>query len=261
VSDAERHANRRRATTLSLGAGAGPGLVIGVVLALLVGWVVGLVALVVVTAGVSAAVWRGSTTRALRSLAARPPSSTEDPRLRNLVQGLCATMGLSEPDLLVIDDPVPNACALGRSPADATVVVTTGLLGSLELVELEGVVAHELAHVKRGDTTLAGVVLTVLGPLARISGDDALVHWALGAGREYRADQIAVSAVHYAPGLRDALAKMVAGPEPAPGSLFAGRRALATRWIFIDPMVGRRDEPAVGELDATGVRLDALHEW
>jgi Zn-dependent protease with chaperone function len=261
VTDAERQENRRRVLAVCTLAGVVPGVIAGLVVLGAVGWVAGVIVLVVVTAGVAAAVWRGSTGLALRALAARQPTAGEQPRLENLAQGLCATMGLAEPVIMVVDDPVPNACSVGRDERDAVVVVTTGLLQRLGLVELEGVMAHELAHVKRGDTAVAGVALTVLGPLCRMTGNDELMHRALGTGREYRADQIGVSAVRYPFGLRDALATFGDGPDPSATSPFAGRRWAATRWLWIDPMAGRRTEPSAGNLDHTATRLAALDEW
>jgi Zn-dependent protease with chaperone function len=261
VAGSELAANRRRARSMCLAAGIVPGVVVGIILFLVVGWLAGIIALVVVTAGVAFGVWRGSTALALRSLRARTPSAAEEARLRNLTLGLCATMGLNEPDLLVVDDAVPNSCALGRDQADAVIVVTTGLLSALSLVELEGVVAHELAHVKRGDTAVTGVALTVVGRLSRMTGNDELLHRAVGPGREYRADQLAVSAVRYSPGLHDALEKLAAGQMPGTGSLFSGRDASASRWVWIDPSVNRRGGSGVGNLDDTTVRIEALNEW
>lgn len=264
---AEVAANRRRAMLLCAGPGALVGLVVAVVLALTVSWIAGLVVLVVVPVVAAVVTWRRSTGAALKTLGARPPAAGEEPLLANLVGGLCSTMGLSEPELMVVDDPTPNACAVGRDPADAVLVVTSGLVSSMSLVELEGVMAHELAHVKRHDTALAGAALAVAGPLCRLTGDDRWLHRALGSGREYRADQIAVAATRYPPGLEDALARMEAsdGPAGAAGagsrSPFSGRGWVATRWLWIDPMVGHRHDDTLGNLDATSVRRQALAEW
>lgn len=261
VAPSEIHANRRRARLWCLGAGAVPGVVLGAVLAAAVGWVVGLVVLVVLTVGGGFAVWRSSTSVALRRIGARALSDDEEPRLANVTRGLCATMGLREPGLMILDDPVPNACSLGRDQSDAVVIVTTGLLQRLELVELEGVVAHELAHIKRRDTAMAGVAVTVVGPWCALAGNDRWLHRAVGPGREYRADRVAVSAVRYPPGLAGALARMTEGEAPPPGSAFSGKRATATRWIWVDPMAGSGAAGEPGDLDVTAVRLAALAEW
>ena len=105
------------------------------------------------------------------------------------------------------------------------------------------------------------MAVAVLGPVVRATGNDGWVRKALGAGREYRADQLAALTVRYPPGLGDALEVLQRAPAPAPGSVFTGRRWLATRWLWIDPMVGARDAVTVGDLDATSVRRSALAEW
>ena len=169
------------------------------------------------------------------------------------------------PEILVVDDPVANACAVGRDPGSAVLVVTTGLVQRFGLIETEGVMAHELAHVKAHDTVRAGVAVLALAPLNLVVRTDGLLHSIMGPGREYRADQMAALAVRYPPGLGDALSLMVAGEPPAPGSVFTGRRWSATRWLWIDPMVGARGPgpgaDATGQLDATAVRIAALAEW
>jgi Peptidase family M48 len=161
---------------------------------------------------------------------------------------------------MAVDDELPNACSLGARPDRGILVVTTGLETSLDLIEMEGVVAHELSHLKRGDTLVSSVAVTVLAPLIWLTGSDRLLHAALGWGREMLADQVAVRAVRYPPGLCGALAKFEAGPVPRAGSVFAGRRLSMSRWLWIDPAVGHRDQPLSGDLDLTAVRIDALAE-
>jgi len=238
------------------------GLVLGLVLGVAVGPLVGAVTGVVVLVVVTVVLRRAADGLAVSMLGAVPLGDGEDPGLENLVDGLCATFGLRVPALMVVDDEVPNACALGRDPSHAVVVVTTGLLDRLDLIEMEGVVAHELAHVKRHDNAVTVAALAALRPVGWLGGGDRWLHAALGPGREYRADQVAAATVRYPPGLRDALEALVRGPVPAPGSIFAPRPLARTRWIWIDPMVGRRDEVLpVGENDATPVRIAALGEW
>jgi Zn-dependent protease with chaperone function len=181
----------------------------------------------------------------------------DNPRLFNVTDGLCATFGLRMPDLYVVYDAVPNACALGRDASSAALVVTSGLLEMMGPIELEGVIAHELAHVKRDDNGVSVIALT----LARIGGS-GLLRRCVGESREYRADTVGASAVRFPRGLLDALRLMERAPAPAGNSVFGPARFAATRYVWIDPSVGHHEEPpAIGDLDATSVRAAALSEW
>jgi heat shock protein HtpX len=232
-----------------------------VVLGLVAGVIVGAVVAVVVEIAVAVVAERSAAGRVLRLLGGAPVDEDDEPSLANLVEGLCATFGVARPELWLVEDPVPNACTIGRPKGKNVLVVTAGLLDGLGLIEMEGVVAHELAHVKRGEPVAATAAVAVVGALVRMTGNDRLVHAALGVGREYQADQLAALTVRYPPGLGEALEVLQRGPAPAAGSVFSGRRWAMTRWLWIDPMVGRRDGPLQGELDATAVRRSALAEW
>ena len=152
-----------------------------------------------------------------------PIDEHDDPRLSNVTEGLCATFGLSMPSFHVVDDDVPNACALGRDARRSDLVVTTGLLRRVDPIELEGVIAHELAHVKRGDNGVSCVGIT----LASLFGGETMLRRCVGANREYRADVVGASAVRYPRGLLDALRAMMDAPPPAEGSLL--RHAVPVR--------------------------------
>jgi Zn-dependent protease with chaperone function len=257
----EVQANRRRALGLCVALAAVPAVILGLIVAVAAGVLLGVIALVVVGVGLAAGLWWGSTSMALRRIHARDLNRSEEPRLLNVTQGLCATMGLAEPFVMTIDDDVPNACAIGKSPDDAVVIVTTGLTRRLDLVELEGVIAHELAHVQRGDIVVAGVVLAICGGWCRMLGGGRWVHGVLGHGREYRADQVAVAAVRYPPGLRDALGRLRPAVVPTADSVFAGPGWDVVRWAWLDPSLGDAASPPAGELDATSVRLEALDQY
>ncbi len=221
------------------------------------GPIVGVVALIVVGLLVTMVMWRQAPAVALRRIGAVPLSQRDNPRLFNVTEGLCATFGLRMPNLYVVFDSVPNACALGRDAASADVVVTSGLLDTMGPIELEGVIAHELAHVKRHDNTVAVVGLS----LARLGGE-SMLRRCVGTGREYRADVVGASAVRFPRGLLDALRLMEKAAAPSGKSVFSAARFGASRWVWIDPSVGHRDEPvAAGDLDATSVRAAALAEW
>ncbi len=260
VADGEVHANRTR-TRLLVACGAFvPALFVGAVVGAVVGVVAGAVAGIVVLVALSLVIGRAATPFALRIVGARPLREGELPRIQNLVDGLCPTFGVRRPLLMAVDDDLPNACSLGMHPDSGILVVTTGLERSLDLIELEGIVGHELAHLKRGDTAVSSVAVSVLAPVVWLTGSDSVLHRVLGRGREMRADQVAVRAVRYPPGLHDGLAHALEAPAPGPGSLFASRRLSMSRWLWIDPTVGRRRETEIGDLDLTPTRVAALAE-
>ena len=265
AEEATAAANRRKALLLS----ATPGVILGVVLGAVVAVaglpLVGVLVLLVVAGAVTAWVWRRSPALVLGALGAVPSSEEEHPRLHNLVDGLCATLGLDRPAIWVLASDVPNALALGRDQKSATVVVTSGLEESLGLVELEGVLAHELVHIKRNDTVLSSVAVVVTVPYAIIRGTTAgaeSVHGLVGRGREFSADERAALVVRYPTGISSALETMVAR-DPAKGGWppAGGRVAALTRWLWFDPMAASTGESTEGNLDDTRVRAAALTEF
>jgi len=129
-------------------------------------------------------------------------------RLENLVQGLSLAGGVEEPQVVVLSDPARNAMAV-RNGGRNRIVVTQGLLQSLEVVELEGVVAELLTRLKNGDAEAAtlgaalfgqpildGPLRSVLGPVARMG-----LGRLLSADRDLEADRQAVRLTRYPPGL------------------------------------------------------------
>lgn len=95
---------------------------------------------------------------------ARPATREEDLKLVNILDSLVISAGLQEkPQLYVIEDAQPNAFATGRNPKHAVICVTTGLLEKLEYYELEGVLAHEMSHIKNYDILLSAVVSVMVG--------------------------------------------------------------------------------------------------
>lgn len=103
---------------------------------------------------------------------ARPADKGAGPRdayIINTVEGLAIAAGLPAPRAYVVDDPAPNAFATGRNPQHAAVAVTTGLLDKLDRQELEGVIAHELSHVRNRDTLVTTVAVVLAGTIVLLS--------------------------------------------------------------------------------------------
>src|SRR3989475_1934174 len=121
--------------------------------------------------GVGAALYAysfGSAT-VLAAMGAEPADAQQYQQLHNSVQALAIGDGLPLPKVYVINDPSPNAFATGRDPTHAAVTVTTGLLQMMNREELEGVLAHEMSHIKNFDVRLLLVVATMIGMAALIA--------------------------------------------------------------------------------------------
>lgn len=226
--------NRRRALVLLAGLALPVALLVAVVL-LLVGLgpfavILGLAA----GAGAAVAAQRRATASVRGRTGARPADPVEHARLHNLVEGLCVAAGLTKPELLVIDDPAPNALVAGTSQQGAVLAVTTGLLASLDRIELEGVLAHELSHIRRADIVPATVAVTTIGLLAGpLPGlHQRLLDAALGERRSVLADVAAVEMTRYPPGLIAAL------EELATTGTAVGRDAPAMAHLWIGAPAG-----------------------
>ena len=101
---------------------------------------------------------------------ARPATKEEDLKLVNILDALMISSGLTaKPRLYVVDDNQPNAFATGRNPENAVICVTTGLLEKLDYYELEGVIAHEMSHIKNYDIRLSCVVSVMVGFIVMLS--------------------------------------------------------------------------------------------
>ncbi len=99
----------------------------------------------------------------LASTRAKEVTPQEAPRLHNIVEGLAIAAGLPKPRVFVVPEQAPNAFATGRDPEHASIAVTEGLLATMDRVELEGVIGHEMAHVQDRDILVGTVVATVVG--------------------------------------------------------------------------------------------------
>ena len=204
---------------------------------------------------------------ALAASRAKPADGPEYRRYHNLVEGLIIAAGLPKPRLYVVDDPAPNAFATGRNPKHAALAVTTGLLEKMNRVELEGVLAHELSHVKNYDILVSTVAVTAVGAVAlmadlgmrflwfggrssRRDNNDSgplglilvvlafallilapfaaqLMQFAMSRRREMLADASGVQLTRYPPGLISALEKL----QDDQAVVHHATRATAQMWI------------------------------
>ena len=276
-------ANKRRTALL---------VVVFIVFLLLVGWAAGLyigspvwgTAVALVFSGlVSFGSYWKSDAIALRVSRAVPADPATYQRLHNLVEGLCIASGLPKPAIYVIEDEAPNAFATGRNPRHAAIAVTSGLLDQMNRVELEGVLAHELSHIRNYDILISTMAVTLVGAIAllsdlairlmwwnggrvRRSGDRsdsgnplaivgfillilapviaAILQAAVGRRRETLADVSACQMTRYPPGLISALEKLKADTTVT----HAASTATAHMWI---------EQPLSGVGDAG--RLSRLH--
>jgi heat shock protein HtpX len=180
-------ANKRRTVLLVAGF---------VLLVWLVGWAfstvigggyVGLAFAAVFSIGMSFLSYWKSDKIALAMSHAHPADQKEYARLHNLVEGLCIASGLPKPRIYVVNDDAPNAFATGRNPKHAAIAVTTGLLAKLDRLELEGVLAHELAHIKNNDILVSTLAVTMVGVIALLGDLGMRIMW--WGGPRHRNDE------------------------------------------------------------------------
>ena len=256
---------------------------VGAAIGVLVGYGLAGTIIALVFSGAMAAVsyWKADAI-ALRVSRAVPADPDEYRRLHNLVEGLCIASGLPKPRVYIVVDPAPNAFATGRDPKHAAIAVTTGLLEKMNRVELEGVLAHELSHVRNYDILVSTLVVTLVGSIAiltdlgirmmwwnggrvRREGDRndsgnplALVGFALlifapilaklmqaavSRKRETLADVSACQMTRYPPGLISALEKL------RDDSTVTHSSTTATAHLWIEqPMSGVADRGRLGRL-------------
>lgn len=195
---------------------------------------------------------------------ARPATDEEDRQLMIILENLCIASGLPRPKLYVIDDTAPNAFATGRNPEHAVICFTTGLIQKLDKYELEGVMAHELSHIKNYDILLSTVVSVFVGMIVILSdilirsrvrrsnekGGEilmllglialllspiftTLMQLAISRKREYLADASAVEITRNPSGLIGALEKLDSDKE----ALEAANKTTASLYI-VNPFKG-----------------------
>jgi len=118
---------------------------------------------------------------------ARPVEKATEPDVVNLVEGVAIAAGLPVPRTYIIDDPAPNAFATGRDPENAAIAITTGLRDKLSRYELEGVIAHEMAHVKNYDTLVQTLAAVMAGTVVLLADWMVRSFW-WGGGRRRRSE-------------------------------------------------------------------------
>jgi len=275
--------NKRRSIILVAGfvlvvslVGAAFGIVVGY------GWQGTVIALVVSGILAFASYWKADAV-ALAVSRAQPADPAEYRRLYNLVEGLTIASGLPMPRIYIVDDAAPNAFATGRNPRHAAIAVTTGLLATMNRVELEGVLAHELSHIKNYDILVSTIAVTLVGAVVLLSdialrtmfwnggrvrregdrndGNNPLAIFgiififlapllgkamqaAISRRREALADASAVQMTRYPPGLISALEKLLADTTVT----HCASKATAHLWIE-QPMSGVGDRGKFGSFN------------
>lgn len=219
---------------------------------------------------------------ALAVSGAKPITKRENPRLYRIVENLAITDGLPTPQIYIMNDPAPNAFATGRDPAHSSVAVTSGLLEIMDDQELQGVLAHEMGHVKNYDIRVSmvafalvavvslfadimlrmtwfrdrdndnegnqiffilGIVAALLAPLIA-----TLIQLAVSRQREYLADATSALTTRYPEGLEHALAKI-----KQTGSIMKRQNASTAHLFFANPLKGH----SLAGLFSTHPPLDA----
>jgi heat shock protein HtpX len=164
-------------------------VLVGAAVNFLLGYgIVGVVIAIIVAVTTSFLAYWKSDSVALKMSRAQPADPVEFARLHNVVEGLCIAGGLPKPRVYIVDDAAPNAFATGRDPKHAAIAVTTGLLEKMNRIELEGVLAHELSHIKNYDILVSTLAVTLVGFIAIASDIGIRMMW-WGGGRNRDGDR------------------------------------------------------------------------
>jgi heat shock protein HtpX len=168
--------NRRRTILLIVGTIVFAGG-LGYLLSLLIlnNGVVGLVIALLVSGVASFASYKYGYKLVLATSRAREVTHEQEPRLHNVVEGVAIAAGIPKPAVYVVPEQAPNAFATGPDPEHSVIAVTQGLLDTMNRVELEGVIAHEMSHVRDRDILVGTVVATLVGAVVLIS--DFMLRW------------------------------------------------------------------------------------
>lgn len=248
----------------------------------------GLVIAFLIAAGVNLFSYWNSDKIVLRMHHAQEVDARAAPELYGIVQRLAARAGLPMPKLYLINNQQPNAFATGRNPEHAAVAATTGLLQRLSPEEIEGVMAHELAHVKNRDTLIMTVTATIAGAISMLANfalffggnrnnngagiigvivavivapiAAALVQFAISRTREYGADRLGAEISGRPRALASALVNISSSVARIPNR--DAERAPATAHMFIiNPLSGQRMDNLFSTHPSTENRVARLLEF
>lgn len=226
----------------------GVGYVIGLAFGGTDGWFYGLIIAFVIALVMGFTSYYKSDSLALRVSGARPLADCEYIRYRTAVEGLAIAAGLPQPRIYVIDDRSMNAFATGRNPEHSAIAATTGLLDTMNDMELQGVIAHEMSHIKNYDILIQTITIVLAGTIVLLadiflralwfrdndSGGEGqwilliigivlailapiiaqIIKLAISRKREYLADANGALLTRYPPGLASALGKLRDDPRP-----------------------------------------------
>jgi len=142
--------------------------------------VVGLVVALLFSAGLSYWSYAHGDQLVLRTSRATLVTHEQEPRLHNVVEGLAIAAGLPKPAVYVVPEKAPNAFATGRDAEHSSIAVTQGLLDTMNRVELEGVIGHEMSHVRDRDILLGTIVATLVGAVVLIA--EFMLRWFFWGG-------------------------------------------------------------------------------
>jgi len=219
---------------------------------------------------------------------AKEIQKSDDPRLWRTVENLAITDGLPMPKVYIMDDPAPNAFSTGRDPYHSAVCATTGLLQIMNDTELQGVIAHELGHVKDYDIRVNTLAFALVGVISLIA--DFFLRWSIFGGdrrennnqlflilaiagailaplaatllqlsisrrREYLADAQGALTTRYPEGLADALEKI-----EQTGSVAAKQNTSTAHMFFVNPLRGHSITNLFSTHPPIDARIKALRE-
>ena len=177
-------ANRRKTVLLIVGSvifSGGIGFLIAYLLFRTIGGAVFGLVLFALLAGARAFYsYRYGDRAVLRQARAHPVTHEQEPRLHNIVEGLAIAAGIPKPAVYVVPEQAPNAFATGRNADHSSVAVTQGLLDAMDRVELEGVIAHEMSHVRDHDILVGTIVATLVGTVVLLA--EFLLRWMFWGG-------------------------------------------------------------------------------